>query len=124
MIRRQHDDGILGQPRFIEKLHYPAYVVVGVLVATRPESSEPPPPATNAGNGTAPAELVQAADAVGFQFPLNVTMGKHGNGKPGHEYKGDLDEVQIHSAVRGPDWIKLSYENQKPGSSFPERAVP
>ena len=69
--------------------------------------------------GNAPAE-----DVAGFQFPLNVTLGKHGNGKPGHEYEGDLDEVQIHSAVRGPGWIKLSYENQKPGSSFPERVVP
>lgn len=69
--------------------------------------------------GSAPA-----ADMVGFQFPMNVTMGRHGNGKQGYEYRGDLDEVQIHSAVRGPDWIKLSFENQKPGSSFPERTVP
>jgi hypothetical protein len=65
-----------------------------------------------------------AADVVGFQFPLTLTLGKHGNGKRDHEYRGDLDEVQIHSAVRGQDWIKLSYENQKPGSSFPEWAVP
>jgi hypothetical protein len=64
--------------------------------------------------GSAPA-----ADVVGFQFPLNVTMGRHGNGKRGYEYQGDLDEVQIHSLARGADWIKLSYENQKPGSPFP-----
>lgn len=64
--------------------------------------------------GTAPA-----ADVVGFQFPLNVTMGRHGNGKRGYDFRGDLDEVQIHSLARGADWIKLSYENQKPGSPFP-----
>jgi hypothetical protein len=64
--------------------------------------------------GTAPA-----ADLVGFQFPLNVTMGRHGNGKRNYCYKGDLDEVQIHSLARGAEWIKLSYENQKPGSPFP-----
>lgn len=68
--------------------------------------------------------IAPAADVVGFLFPMNVTMGKHGNGKPGYEYRGDLDEVQIHSAARGADWVKLSFENQKPGSSFPERTVP
>lgn len=65
-----------------------------------------------------------AADLVGFQFPMGLTMGRHGNGKRDHDYRGDLDEAQIHSAVRGQDWIKSSYENQKPGSSFPERVVP
>ncbi len=65
-----------------------------------------------------------APDPVGFQFPLNVTLGKHGNGKLGYEYKGDLDEVQVHSVARGADWIKLTYENQKPGSSFPAQAAP
>lgn len=65
------------------------------------------------------AGTAAAADVVGFQFPLNVTMGRHGNGKRNYDYKGDLDEVQIHSLARGADWIKLNYENQKPGSPFP-----
>ena len=65
-----------------------------------------------------------AADVVGFQFPMGLTMGRHGNGKRDHEYRGNLDEAQIHSTVRGQDWIKASYENQKPGSTFPERMVP
>jgi hypothetical protein len=59
------------------------------------------------------------AYGVGMQFPLNVTMGKHGNGKRGFEYQGDLDEVEIHSVARDADWARLSYENQKPGSVFP-----
>jgi thiol-disulfide isomerase/thioredoxin len=42
-------------------------IVVGVLVATRSDSPAPPPPAAGAGDGNAPAELVQAADAVGFE---------------------------------------------------------
>ncbi|MDB5103438.1 MAG: hypothetical protein JWP91_1127 [Fibrobacteres bacterium] len=64
-----------------------------------------------------------AKDVVGFQFPLNATFGKHGNGKRGYEYEGDLDEVQIHSAARGADWSRLSYENQKPGASFPAISI-
>jgi hypothetical protein len=65
-----------------------------------------------------------AADVVGFQFPLNLTLGKHGNGKRGYEYEGDLDEAQIHSAVRDPDWIRAAYENQRPGATFPAMTGP
>jgi hypothetical protein len=65
-----------------------------------------------------------APEPVGFIFPINVTLGKHGNGKTGFYFAGDLDEPQVHSAVRGPDWNKLSYENQKPGSRFPALAMP
>ncbi len=60
-----------------------------------------------------------AGDVVGLLFPLNVTMGKHGNGKPFFEFDGDLDEAQIHSRSRDADWAKLSFENQKPGAAFP-----
>lgn len=56
---------------------------------------------------------------VDFKFGVNVTLGRHGNGKAGFEYTGDLDEVQIHSRARGVDWNRLSYENQRPGSAFP-----
>jgi peroxiredoxin len=51
-------------------------IVVGVLVATRSDSSEPPPAATSAGNGNAPAELVQAADAVGFEPTTEPGVGE------------------------------------------------
>ncbi|MEO7427156.1 MAG: DUF2341 domain-containing protein [Fibrobacteria bacterium] len=63
-------------------------------------------------------------DPVGLQFPVNVTMGKHGNGKTGFEFKGEIDETQVHSRVRNADWIKLSYENQKPAAKFPAEAGP
>jgi hypothetical protein len=65
------------------------------------------------------AAKADAPDAVGYLFPINVTLGKHGNGKPGYEYQGDLDEAQVHSAVRDADWIRLGFENQKTGSKFP-----
>jgi hypothetical protein len=60
-----------------------------------------------------------AADVVGLQFPLNVTFGKHGNGKRPFEYVGDLDEARIHSLARNAQWVRLEFENQKPGSAFP-----
>ncbi|HKP98473.1 MAG TPA: DUF2341 domain-containing protein [Fibrobacteria bacterium] len=67
---------------------------------------------------------IAAPQGVGLQFPLNVTFGKHGNVKQGYEYAGDLDEAQVHAAVRDPDWIKLSFENQKSGAKFPALTGP
>jgi hypothetical protein len=61
---------------------------------------------------------------VDFKYPVNVTLGRHGNGQTGFDYNGDLDEIQIHSSARNADWHKLSYENQKPGSGFPILAPP
>lgn len=63
---------------------------------------------------TAPAE-----DEVGLQFKVNVTLGKHGAEKQGYEFQGDLDEAQVHSRNRDADWVKLAFENQRPGSGFP-----
>lgn len=60
-----------------------------------------------------------APDPVGLQFPMNATLGKHGDVKKGFEYAGGLDEARVHSRSRDADWIKLEYENQKPGSGFP-----
>jgi hypothetical protein len=59
------------------------------------------------------------ADPMGMQFPLNVTLGKHGNAKRNFEYAGDLDEAQVLTRARDPEWAKISYENQRPGSEFP-----
>jgi hypothetical protein len=60
-----------------------------------------------------------AENLVGLQFPVNVTLGKHGYQKRGYEFQGDLDEPQVHSRSRDADWVKLSFENQRPGSGFP-----
>lgn len=35
-------------------------------------------------------------------------------------FDGLLDEIQVSAGMRGPDWIKLSFENQKPGSAWVE----
>jgi len=35
----------------------------------------------------------------------------------GEAFTGDIDEVRIHSKTRSPDWIKLSFETQKPSST-------
>jgi hypothetical protein len=32
-------------------------------------------------------------------------------------FNGALDEVRVEKSYRSPDWIKLSYENQRPGST-------
>jgi hypothetical protein len=60
-----------------------------------------------------------AAGVMGHKFPYNVTIGKHGTDKLNFEYPGWLDDLQIHSAARGADWAKLSYENQRSGGGFP-----
>jgi hypothetical protein len=36
----------------------------------------------------------------------------------GDGFNGSLDEVRISSSARSPDWIKLSWENQKPGQTL------
>ena len=33
-------------------------------------------------------------------------------------FNGVLDEVRVEKSFRSPDWIKLSYENQRPGSTM------
>lgn len=58
-------------------------------------------------------------DSLGQPYLLNVTLGKHGFGKPGFEFAGNLDEVQVHSVARDADWTRMVFENQKPGSVFP-----
>lgn len=68
--------------------------------------------------------LLAVPGPVDFKFPINVTLGKHGNGKAEFNYRGDLDEVQVHARARGLDWHKLSFENQKPGSGFPALVQP
>jgi hypothetical protein len=58
-------------------------------------------------------------DSLGQPYMMNVTLGKHGFGKPGFEFAGNLDEVEVHSVARDADWTKMVFANQKPGSVFP-----
>ena len=35
-----------------------------------------------------------------------------------YDFVGDIDEVQISKVARSPEWIRLQYENQKPGQTL------
>ena len=41
-----------------------------------------------------------------------VDLGDHGNGRG--PFNGALDEVRFESVARSANWLKLSFENQKP----------
>jgi hypothetical protein len=43
----------------------------------------------------------------------DVYFGKHGSGKPGFYFDGDIDEVRILRVICSEDWVKLSYMNQR-----------
>ena len=45
-----------------------------------------------------------------------VDLGDHGNGRG--PFNGALDEVRFESAARSANWLKLSFENQKPLQSL------
>ena len=45
-----------------------------------------------------------------------VDLGDHGNGRG--PFNGALDEVRFESVARSDDWLRLSFENQKPLQSL------
>ena len=45
-----------------------------------------------------------------------VDLGDHGNGRG--PFNGALDEVRFESVARSANWLKLSFENQKPLQSL------
>jgi hypothetical protein len=47
----------------------------------------------------------------------NTYIGRHGGGDTEWFTNGDIDEARVSRAARSEAWIKLSYENQKPGST-------
>jgi hypothetical protein len=47
-------------------------------------------------------------------------IGKHGNGSDGYGFVGSLDEIEVSSGLRTPEWISLAYQNQKLGSILVE----
>jgi len=55
-------------------------------------------------------------------YPLgqDFRMGAHALDSAGYAYSGSIDEVEVSPKVRTPAWIKLSYENQKSGSTLIE----
>ena len=50
----------------------------------------------------------------------NFVIGRHGDGKGGYDFTGSLDEVVVASEIRSSDWIKLSFESQRPDSKLLE----
>jgi len=40
-------------------------------------------------------------------------FGRHGNGRTGFNFIGNIDEVRVDKTVRSADWIKLCYMNQR-----------
>ena len=71
-------------------------------------------------------KLITAKKATGgiqYNFSPSFIIGKHGNRKSGYDFIGNLDEVQVSGGVsRSPDWLKLSYENQRADSRLLEFA--
>jgi hypothetical protein len=69
-------------------------------------------------------KLVGAATNPGglsYSFYPSFTIGRHGSKKPGYDFTGNLDEVQVSGEVaRSANWIKMSYENQKSNSKLLE----
>lgn len=55
-----------------------------------------------------------------YRFGSELRMGAHGTDLSRDGMQGYLDEVRVAGQVRSPDWIKLEYANQRPGSDFLE----
>lgn len=57
---------------------------------------------------------------LAYVFGKDLVIGAHGNGETKFDFSGQIDEVEISAASRSRDWIKLAFENQKPGSTLLE----
>jgi hypothetical protein len=64
-------------------------------------------------SGEAPAPL-----PVGYAQGKGIVFGMHGNKKTGFNFVGDMDEVQAHAVSRSAEWIRASYESQKPTAKW------
>jgi len=71
--------------------------------------------------------LMDSASAVGFALAnldttceLQIGRQIFGDGTTGQHFEGTLDEVQISNVPRSPEWIRLTYWNQKPVGYWPK----
>lgn len=79
-------------------------------------------------DGSAMSLYVDGAEAarIATTAPLkynkspNFVIGRHGDNKSGYDFTGALDEVVVASEIRSSDWIKLTFESQRPGSKLLE----
>ena len=62
------------------------------------------------------------SDTVAFPITgvvRNLCFLGRSNSSRSQYYQGKLDEPEISAATRSPDWMKLLYQNQKPGQAIP-----
>lgn len=68
-----------------------------------------------------PVAQAAAKGFVDYRFSPAFTLGRHGNRKPGYEFLGNLDQVEVSGErARSAAWIKLAYEGQREGSKLVE----
>lgn len=53
---------------------------------------------------------------IAYSLGTDFWIGKHGNGQSRYDFTGRIDEAQVSPSGRSPAWIRLAYENQRPGS--------
>lgn len=70
-------------------------------------------------DGAERARLATSAP-IRYNKSPNFVIGRHGDNKSGYDFTGGLDEVVVASEVRSPDWVKLSFESQRPDSRLLE----
>jgi hypothetical protein len=66
------------------------------------------------------ASVVSMTTSSAFSYTAggaNTFFGRHGNGN-NFDFGGVLNEVRIEKSARDAYWVKLCYQNQKPGSTF------
>jgi hypothetical protein len=62
------------------------------------------------------------SDSVDFPIsalPRYLCFLGRSNSAQSDYFQGKLDEAELSETVRGADWMKFSYQNQKPGQSIP-----
>lgn len=55
---------------------------------------------------------------LGYNHGDAFVIGQHANLSPGFQLKGWIDEAQVSARARSHAWIRLAYENQRPGSTL------
>ncbi len=56
-----------------------------------------------------------------YRFWPGFVIGRHGNRKPGYDFYGNIDQVEVSGEVaRSADWIRLEYENQRADAKLVE----
>jgi beta-galactosidase len=58
--------------------------------------------------------------SIRYDKQQHFIIGAHGAGRPEFDFLGSLDEIVVSSEIRSAEWIKLSYESQRPDSRLLE----